>query len=337
MLTEGITQPMTSLAPSTTAYDDTGGNMADAAAAFLAATERLPRERYPMTRSLSTALGRLSGALKQRLPPHLHPLVVRFRALCVRQTLLVEKRVHMNPAFRLLLGTRIIPPGLAFAVAAASTVYVVRHLYLHALDLLTNLVGVAYPAYQSIMCIEYGELPPEHVHSAECSTAGGQPLDRALGLAAPNLDKKQWLMYWSIFGLLTTADHWAGPILRMFPVYRLAKIAVLVWAQHRRYNGAAWLYDTFVRPLLPPPASLAPGLPPAPGHGPLHTSSRDGRPAAGPASTPASASRAPAVSFQSLEMPSVWESTAAGPKLPAVADSGTSTAPAMAAAGSASM
>ncbi|KAJ2761122.1 hypothetical protein IWQ56_005327, partial [Coemansia nantahalensis] len=178
--------------------------MADAAAAFLAAVERLPRERYPLTRTTSAALGRLHDALQKRLPPHLLPLLVRLRALCARQALLVENRVHMNPAFRILLGTRIIPPGLAFAAAAASAVYVLRHLYVHALDLLTNLVGIAYPAYQSILCIEYGELAPERVHAPECTTAAGQPLDHALGIAAPSLDKKQWLMYWSIFGLLTT-------------------------------------------------------------------------------------------------------------------------------------
>ncbi|KAJ2612694.1 hypothetical protein GGF44_006079 [Coemansia sp. RSA 1694] len=41
-------------------------------------------------------------------------------------------------------------------------------------------------------------------------------------------------------------------------MYRFAKIGVLVWAQHRKYNGAAWLYDTFVRPLLPPPPPQQP-------------------------------------------------------------------------------
>ncbi|KAJ2782877.1 hypothetical protein H4R18_002026 [Coemansia javaensis] len=232
--------------------------MAEAAAAFLDAAGRLPRERFPLTHGVRGALDRLGGALRTRLPPHLHPLVARLQAACVRQALAVESRVQLNPAFRLLLSTRLVPPALAFGVAAVSTAYALRYLYAHALDLLTNLVGVAYPAYQSILCIEYGELPPECVHAPEFSTAAGQPLDRALGLAGPNLDKKQWLTYWAIFGLLTTADHWAGPILRLFPMYRLAKIGVLIWAQHRRYNGAAWLYDTLVRPLLPPPSSLAP-------------------------------------------------------------------------------
>ncbi|KAJ1822889.1 hypothetical protein LPJ56_000494 [Coemansia sp. RSA 2599] len=141
--------------------------------------------------------------------------------------------------------------------AAASTVYVVRYLYTHALDLLTNIVGVAYPAYQSMMAIEYGDAASE---STAVDSSQGLPkdqqrsLDTALGIAEPSLDKKQWLMYWAIYGVLTTADHWAGSILRLFPMYRVAKIGILIWAQHRKYNGAAWLYDTFVKPLLPPPS-----------------------------------------------------------------------------------
>ncbi|KAJ1725727.1 hypothetical protein LPJ53_000206 [Coemansia erecta] len=149
------------------------------------------------------------------------------------------------------------------APAAASTAYAMRYLYTHALDLLTNIVGVAYPAYQSVMAIEYGNstssAPADMSASAhmteDVSIDGykGQALEKALGIMQPNLDKKQWLMYWAIYGVLTTADHWAGPILRLFPMYRIAKIGVLVWAQHGKYNGAAWLYDTFVKPLLPPP------------------------------------------------------------------------------------
>ncbi|KAJ1937477.1 hypothetical protein FBU59_004736 [Linderina macrospora] len=134
--------------------------------------------------------------------------------------------------------------------AAASTIYVLRYMYVHALDLLTNIIGVAYPAYQSILAIEYGDMEYRQLRGE---------LDKAMGETGPNLDKKQWLMYWAIYGVLTTADHWAGPILKMFPFYRVAKIAVLLWAQHHKYNGAAWLYDTFVKPLLPPamPGSLS--------------------------------------------------------------------------------
>ncbi|KAJ2801044.1 hypothetical protein H4R20_003828 [Coemansia guatemalensis] len=292
--------------------------MAEEAAAFLEAVERLPRERYPATHGLCAALSRLRKPFEKRLPPHLHPLLLRFQALCVRQTLSLETRVHINPTFQLLLSTRIIPPSVAFLAAAASTAYVLRYLYINALDLLTNLVGVAYPAYQSIMCIEYGELPRELRCSSACGAASGLSLDRTLGFDEPNLDKKQWLMYWSIFGLLTTADHWAGPILRMFPMYRLAKIGVLIWAQHRKYNGAAWLYDTFVRPLLPPPppSTLAQDSSSSaqkrlytdrgqPNDGQSEHLDEDSRDEA------VDDSRASRVTFSSLAIPSVWESTIA--------------------------
>ncbi|KAJ2080131.1 hypothetical protein H4R24_003299 [Coemansia sp. RSA 988] len=290
--------------------------MAEEAAAFLEAVERLPRERYPATHGLCAALNRLRMPFEKRLPPHLHPLLVRFQALCVRQTLSLETRVHINPTFQLLLSTRIIPPSVAFLAAAASTAYALRYLYINALDLLTNLVGVAYPAYQSIMCIEYGGLPHELRCSSVCGAAGALSLDRALGFDEPNLDKKQWLMYWSIFGLLTTADHWAGPILRMFPMYRLAKIGVLIWAQHRKYNGAAWLYDTLVRPLLPPPPSVLPRNSSSPAQKQqLHTDC--GQPNDGQSEYPdadsrdevVDNSRASRTTFSSLAVPSVWEST----------------------------
>ncbi|KAJ2126259.1 hypothetical protein IW147_000007 [Coemansia sp. RSA 720] len=275
--------------------------MSEVASAFLVAVERLPRERYPATHSFNSAFGKLHRLLQTKLPPHLLPLFVRLRAFCIRQVFTIETRVHINPTFRLLLSTRIIPPGLAFVAAAGSTVYALRYLYVNALDLLTNLVGIAYPAYQSIMCIEYGDEATEHAYMPENGVAATPVLDRALGIDAPNLNKKQWLMYWSIFGLLTTADHWAGPILRLFPMYRVAKIAVLVWAQHRKYNGATWLYDTFVRPLLPPPSSLDQVQQP-------HERRTNADTKAEVASVDTAADEQPQSSFSSLLVSSVWES-----------------------------
>ncbi|KAJ2159448.1 hypothetical protein GGH18_003609 [Coemansia sp. RSA 530] len=178
--------------------------------------------------------------------------------------------------------------------------YALRYLYVNALDLLTNLVGIAYPAYQSIMCIEYGD-EAEHAYMPENGVAATPVLDRALGIDAPNLNKKQWLMYWSIFGLLTTADHWAGPILRLFPMYRVAKIAVLVWAQHRKYNGATWLYDTFVRPLLPPPSILDQAQQ-------SHERRTNADAKAEVTSVDTAADEQPRSSFSSLLVSSVWES-----------------------------
>ncbi|KAJ2000048.1 hypothetical protein GGI04_004312 [Coemansia thaxteri] len=232
--------------------------------AFLAAVGRLPRETYPATHFVNALYGKASRSIQSWLPVHLYPLLARLRVFCVRQTLVLERRLHINPTFKLLLGTRIVPPALAFIAAAASTIYALRYLYSHSLDLLTNLIGVAHPAYQSIMAIEYGDCAQRNADLSEDdvgSNKGARLVNRALGLEEPNLDKKQWLMYWAIYGLLTTADHWAGSILRFFPMYRVAKIGVLIWAQHRKYNGAAWLYDTVVRPLLPP-SPPSPSQPP---------------------------------------------------------------------------
>ncbi|KAJ1940342.1 hypothetical protein EC988_007061, partial [Linderina pennispora] len=224
--------------------------MSDKDALFLSAVGQLPRDQYPATNAVNAVFRRLDKAVLQNLPPHLHPLFVKLHCFCIRRTLALEKRLRLNPTFRLLLSVRIVPPEFAFMAAAASTVYALRYMYIHALDLLTNIVGIAYPAYQSILAIEYGDM---------MQAASKGELDMAMGETGPNLDKKQWLMYWAIYGVLTTADHWAGPILKLFPFYRVAKISVLLWAQHHKYNGAAWLYDTFVRPLLPPaiPATLS--------------------------------------------------------------------------------
>ncbi|KAJ2722420.1 hypothetical protein GGI07_003318 [Coemansia sp. Benny D115] len=220
--------------------------MSQEASVFLEAVNQLPSREFPATRSTHSALSKVCAILEPRLPPHLRPLLTRLHAFVVRQAFSLEKRLHVNPTFKLLLGLRIVPPGLAFIAAAASTVYAVRYLYTYALDLLTNIIGVAYPAYQSILAIEYGD------RVVPRKTQQSSSWESALGLAEPNLNKKQWLMYWAIYGALTTADHWAGSILRLFPMYRVAKIGVLVWAQHAKYNGAEWLYDSCVKPLLPP-------------------------------------------------------------------------------------
>ncbi|KAI8323552.1 hypothetical protein GQ54DRAFT_258171 [Martensiomyces pterosporus] len=273
---------------------------------FLAAVGQLPREEYPATCSINAVFQRLDLLVLVKLPPHLHPLFVRLRAFCVRRTFTLEKRLHLNPAFKLLLSIRVVPPELAFVAAAATTLFALRYLYKHALDLLTNIIGVAYPAYQSILAIEYGGLVQEPVVD---TGSKGSSLDSALGISEPNLDKKQWLMYWAIYGVLTTADHWAGPILRLFPMYRVAKIGVLVWAQHRRYNGATWLYDTFVRPLLPPAVQYQQQQPQKrkqQSRDAVHTSDEAG--SRDSSHDPAHNGRPPSTAFSSLVMPSVWDS-----------------------------
>lgn len=256
---------------------------------FLATvSSQLSHQQYPATHSINALCERINSYLAKKLPPHLHPLLIRLRAFCVRHMLQLEQRLRMNPTFKLLLRTRIIPPSLAFMAATASTIYIARYLYVNSLDLLTNIVGVAYPAYQSILAIEYGD---SLLNNSSTETA---TTDDSVIRQRSNLDKKQWLMYWAIYGVLTTADHWAGSILQFFPIYRLAKIGVLMWAQHSKYNGATWLYDTFVKPLLPPPSTYLPQQP-------LQQKERREEEKEVIAST--------SPPFTSMVMPSVWAST----------------------------
>ncbi|KAJ1946211.1 hypothetical protein GGF37_001295 [Kickxella alabastrina] len=288
--------------------------MSQEACAFLEAVSQLPRSEFPATHNVNALLRRIIAAIQERLPPHLRPLLTRLHAFSMRQTFALEKRLHINPTFKLLLGLRIVPPGLAFIAAAASTIYAVRYLYTNALDLLTNIIGVAYPAYQSMMAIEYGGVVEPTTGPAKSQL---QSLERALGIVEPNLDKKQWLMYWAVYGVLTTADHWAGPLLRLFPMYRIAKIGVLVWAQHRKYNGATWLYDTLVRPLLPPTNTLSPPPPPSKKK-PRATHMQELGLADNMVlddvhahNSPGVGDNVPPPAFSSLSMPSVWESATA--------------------------
>ncbi|KAJ2556913.1 hypothetical protein GGH95_005273, partial [Coemansia sp. RSA 1836] len=99
----------------------------NASSAFLAAVSLLPREKYPATHGLNAAFAKVDEPIRRRLAPHLHPLLAKLRVYCVRQTLLLEERLHINPTFKLLLSTRFVPPSLAFIAAAASTIYALRY------------------------------------------------------------------------------------------------------------------------------------------------------------------------------------------------------------------
>ncbi|RKO85132.1 TB2/DP1/HVA22-related protein, partial [Blyttiomyces helicus] len=86
--------------------------------------------------------------------------------------------------------------------------------------LLSNLIGVAFPAYASI---------------------------RAVERPRPD-DDERWLTYWSVFGLFSLLDSGASKILSYVHVYFLPKIAILYWLQ--RGDGALVVYRKALRPAL---------------------------------------------------------------------------------------
>ncbi len=89
-------------------------------------------------------------------------------------------------------------------------------------SILTNLIGVAYPAFMSFHALE----------------------------SEGDDDDKQWLTYWVVFGCFTITDQFAGLILRMIPFYYVLKVAMLIWMFHPSSLGAITLYESFIKPFV---------------------------------------------------------------------------------------
>ena len=85
---------------------------------------------------------------------------------------------------------------------------------------ITCLVGVTLPTYWSIKAIESEDYT----------------------------DEKQWLTYWTIFGLFTLLDQFANFILRIFPFYFIVKIVFLIWCFMPNTMGALFIYNKLVAP-----------------------------------------------------------------------------------------
>ncbi len=89
-------------------------------------------------------------------------------------------------------------------------------------SLLTNVIGVAYPAFMSFIALE---------------SDGAD-------------DDKQWLTYWVVFGAFTIADQFAGIILSLIPFYYVMKVAFLIWMFHPSTVGAITVYNNFLLPFV---------------------------------------------------------------------------------------
>jgi len=85
---------------------------------------------------------------------------------------------------------------------------------------ITNLLGVAYPAFMSFLALE---------------TEG---MD----------DDKQWLTYWVCFGAFNIVDQFAGVILRFIPFYYFLKLGFLVYLFHPSTLGATTVYNKLILP-----------------------------------------------------------------------------------------
>ncbi|OQR96017.1 hypothetical protein ACHHYP_17308 [Achlya hypogyna] len=83
-------------------------------------------------------------------------------------------------------------------------------------------VGVLYPAYASYKALE---TPAKD-------------------------DDKQWLTYWVVFSITSSAEEIAERVVSYLPGYYVLKCIFLVWLMLPKTRGAIYVYERFLQPLL---------------------------------------------------------------------------------------
>ena len=88
-------------------------------------------------------------------------------------------------------------------------------------SLCTCIIGVVYPTIMSILALE----------------------------SPSKEDDRQWLTYWSIYGVLAAFDQ-IRFITNLIPYYFFFKVCILIWLASPSTNGATIVYDKVVSQLL---------------------------------------------------------------------------------------
>ncbi|KAJ3036580.1 hypothetical protein HDV00_002540 [Rhizophlyctis rosea] len=171
---------------------------------------------FPLTNSLNSFF----TALRASSPLPLRNLILALHTTILPHVQNLETRAHSNPVLIAIWRNSGIPP-IGFALIACVAILAsVRRMLTRTPLLLTNLVGVVYPAYSSIRAVERPEKD----------------------------DDERWLTYWSIYGFYTLIDSTSKSFLSYMPLYHLPKLMILYWLFGK--DGALVAYRTAIRPFL---------------------------------------------------------------------------------------
>ncbi|XP_020267549.1 HVA22-like protein f [Asparagus officinalis] len=62
-----------------------------------------------------------------------------------------------------------------------------------------------------------------------------------------SLDDQQWLTYWVLYSLITLFELSTWKVLQWFPLWPYMKLVVCLWLVLPTFNGAAYIYENYVR------------------------------------------------------------------------------------------
>jgi receptor expression-enhancing protein 5/6 len=94
-------------------------------------------------------------------------------------------------------------------------------------NLITQLVGFVYPAYESFKALEPDEEKREN----------------------PRM-MRTWLTYWIVYSLFSVLEVFVDYILYWVPLYYLLKLVFLVWLMIPKLGGAELVYNAMIKPML---------------------------------------------------------------------------------------
>ena len=119
-----------------------------------------------------------------------------------------------------------LPPLCSFLAIGVSTFAVLFLVWGVGAQFVTNLVGFAYPLYESFRSLN------------------------AAASSATTHSQQQWLTYWIIYAIFALVESLTDFFLYWIPFYHLVKIAFLVWCFLPSTRGAELIYVKVIEPVL---------------------------------------------------------------------------------------